>query len=196
MDYFKHEKSIVEEGARIGEGTKVWAFTHIQSGASIGKQCNIGEGSFIEKGAAIGDQVTIKHHVAVFDGVTIEDHCFIGSNAAFINDRYPRSRSDSWILEKTYIKKGAAIGSNAVILCGLTIGEYAFVGAGSVVTKDVPNQAIVYGNPARIKAYICSCGKKLKSIRWLDRRIHPFMKIKCSCGRRYFFKNQKLVSAV
>ena len=196
MGFLKHEKAIVEEGAQIGEGTKIWAFTHIQSGACVGKQCNICEGSFIEKGVVLGDQVTIKHHVAIFDGVTIEDHCFIGANVAFINDRYPRSRSDSWILEKTCIKKGATIGSNAVILCGVTIGEYALVGAGSVVTKDVPNQAIVYGNPARIKAYICSCGKKLKSAGCLVRLVYQFMKIKCSCGHRYIFKDQEMISAI
>ncbi len=183
MNYFKHEKAIVEEGAQVGEGTRIWAFTHIQAGAIIGKNCNICEGSFIEKGVVVGNQVTIKHHVAVFDGVTIEDNCFIGSNVAFINDRTPRSRSDSWTLEKTIIKKGATIGSNATVLCGLIIGEYALVGVGSVVTKDVPNHAVVYGNPASLKGYICSCGKKFKIRKeWLAQWIHKFIKMKCSCG--------------
>ncbi len=184
MSYFKHEKALVEEGAQIGEGTRLWAFTNIQAGAVIGKNCNVCDGSFVEKGVVIGDHVTIKHHVAIFDGVTIEDDVFIGSNVAFINDRYPRAhRCDPWTLEKTVIKKGAAIGSNATILCGLTVGEYAFVGAGSVVTRNVPAYTLIYGNPARIKGYVCRCGKKLNVFRgFLARFIYPFKKNTCSCG--------------
>lgn len=188
MTYFKHEKAFVEEGAQIAEGTRLWAFTNVQAGAVIGKNCNICDGSFVEKGVVIGDHVTIKHHVAIFDGVTIEDDVFIGSNVALINDRYPRShRLDPWTLEKTLIKKGATIGSNATILCGLTIGEYAFVGAGSVVTQNVPAYALVYGNPARIKGYICRCGHKLNIHRW------AFKKMGCSCGSQYSFREKTLV---
>lgn len=151
MSYFKHAQALVDKKAKIGEGTRVWAFTNIQEGAVIGKNCNICDGSFVEQGAVIGDDVTIKHHVAVFNGVRIEDGVFVGSNVAFINDRHPRSKKKDWVLEKTLIKKGASIGSNAVILCGITVGEYAVVGAGSVVTKDVLPRTVVCGNPATSK---------------------------------------------
>lgn len=182
MDYFKHEQAIVGEGAQIGEGTRIWAFANIQAGAVIGKECNICDGSFVEKGAVIGDHVTIKHHVEVFDGITIEDDVFVGSNVAFINDRYPRShRKDQWNLEKSIIKKGATIGSNSVILCGIIVGEYAVVGAGSVVTKNIPANTIVRGNPAKVQGYACYCGRRIND------------SLKCSCGKQYTLKNQGLV---
>ena len=150
MNYFKHEKALVHPGAVIGEGTRVWAFANILEGAKVGSQCNICDGCFIEKGAVIGDHVTLKNQVAVWDGVTIEDDVFVGAGTAFINDRNPRShRKDVWVLEKTLVKKGASIGANATIMCCITIGEHAVVGAGSVVTKDVPANTTVVGNPAR-----------------------------------------------
>lgn len=181
MNYFKHETAIVGDGARIGEGTRIWAFTNIQPGARIGSGCNICDGGFVEKGVVIGSHVTIKHHVAVFEGVTLEDDVFIGSNAAFINDRYPRSnRKDNWNLEKTVVKKGAAIGSNASILCGVTVGEYAVIGAGSVVTKDVAPFTVVCGNPARLKGYACRCGRKLDK------------KLRCVCGNQYVLEKRRL----
>jgi acetyltransferase-like isoleucine patch superfamily enzyme len=173
-DYFKHELAVVHEDARVGEGTRVWAFVNIQAGAVVGRGCNICDGSFIEKGAVVGNHVTIKHHVSVFDGVTIEDDVFVGSNVAFINDRYPRGhREDSWTLEKTLIKKGATLGSNSTILCGLTVGEFAVIGAGSVLTKDAPAHAVMCGNPARAQGYACRCGRRLND------------NLKCSCGRQY-----------
>lgn len=181
MAYFKHAKAIVARTARIGQGTRIWAFVNVQPGARIGSGCNICDGSFVEKGAVIGKNVTIKHHVAVFDGVVIEDDVFIGSNVAFINDRYPRShRSDAWIMERSIIRKGATVGSNAVILCGVTVGEYALIGAGSVVTRSVRPFEIVRGNPARRKGYACHCGRKLDG------------DLRCSCGNRYALKDQKL----
>ena len=129
----------------------------------------------------IGDHVTIKHHVEVFDGVKIEDDVFVGSNVAFINDRYPCShREDEWILEKTVVKKGATLGSNSVILCGITVGEYAVVGAGSVVTKNIPAHAVVYGNPAKTEGYACCCGRKIND------------SLKCACGVQYTLKDQGL----
>jgi len=174
MSYFKHDYAVVDKDAQVGEGTKIWAFTNIQAGAIIGKECNICDDSFVEKGAVVGDHVTIKHHVAVFDGVTIENDVFVGSNTAFINDRNPRShRDDQWSLEKTKIKKGASLGSNSVILCGITIEEYAVIGAGSVVTKNVLAHTIVCGNPAKAKGYACSCGRRLD------------IEYRCSCGKSY-----------
>jgi acetyltransferase-like isoleucine patch superfamily enzyme len=174
MGYFKHEKAVVEDGAQVGEGTRVWSNAHVQKGAKVGSGCNICNGSFIERGAIVGDHVTIKHNVSIFDGVTIEDDVFIGSNIAFINDRCPRSnREDEWTLEKTLIKKGASLGANAVVMCGLTVGEYAFVGAGAVVTKDVEPYTVVAGNPARVLGKVCKCGRKLNQ------------ELICSCGKKY-----------
>ena len=174
MTYFKHKTALVQKGAKIGRGTRIWAFANVQTGAVIGEYCNICDGSFIEKGAVVGCHVTIKHHVAVFDGITIEDDVFVGSNVAFINDRYPRShRVDPWVLEKTVIRKGATLGSNCSILCGLTVGQYAVVGAGSVVTKNIPAHAIVKGCPGRIAGYACRCGRRLNK------------NFKCACGCQY-----------
>lgn len=191
MNYFKHDKALVEEGSQIGEGTRVWAFAHIQSGAKLGSHCNICNGTFVEKGAVIGNHVTIKHNVCIFDGVTIDDDVFVGSNIAFINDRYPRShRKDSWILEKTHIKKGATLGSNTSILCGLTIAEYAIVGAGSVVTENVQAYAIVVGNPAQWIGWACRCGQPL--MRPLKRRSVWPRKLQCPCGCKYFLNAKGL----
>lgn len=174
MNYFKHERALVHDKAKIGDGTRIWAFTNICEGAVIGQECNICDGSFVESGAVIGDYVTIKHHVAVFNGITIENDVFVGSNVAFINDRHPRSHcGDDWILEKTLVKKGASLGSNSTILCGITIGEYAVIGAGCVVTKDVGAHVILRGNPAHQQGYACRCGLKLDD------------DLKCSCGHEY-----------
>ncbi|MFT5169432.1 MAG: UDP-2-acetamido-3-amino-2,3-dideoxy-glucuronate N-acetyltransferase [Lysobacterales bacterium] len=164
MNYFKHEQALVHDGAKIGRDTNIWAFCNISEGAIIGKNCNVCDGSYVEKGGVIGDNVTIKHHVSIFDGVTVEDNVFVGSNVAFINDRYPRSKAHAgqdvqW--EKTTIKKGASLGANATILCGVTVGAYAFVGAGTVVTKDVPDYGLVYGNPAVLKGYVDEKGNKV-----------------------------------
>ena len=181
MKYFKHAKALVHSGAQIGEGTRVWAFTNIQPGAVIGKECNICDGCFIENGVLIGDYVTIKNHVSVFSGVHIEDNVFVGANVAFINDRYPRShRENEWVLEKTIIKKGATLGSNSTILCGISIGEYAVIGAGSVITKSVPAHIIMHGNPAKENGYACYCGRRLNE------------DLKCACGKKYISNDQGL----
>ena len=174
MDYFKHENALVSKKAIIGDKTRIWAFANIQDGARIGNNCNICDGCFIEGGAIIGNNVTLKNGISVFDGVVIEDDVFCGGGTIFVNDKYPRSnRKDPWELKNTSVKKGATIGSNATILCGITIREYACIGAGSVVTKDVPPYCIVVGNPARPKGYACCCG-------------HPLAKdLKCSCGLSY-----------
>ena len=161
-NYFQHERSLVSPEAKIGAKTRIWAFANVQAGAVIGEGCNICDGCFIEYGAVLGSHVTLKNGVNVFSGITLEDDVFCGTGVVFINDRHPRShRKDSWVLEKTLIKKGATLGSNATILCGITIGKYAFVGAGSVVTKDVLDYGLVVGNPARFIGYACQCGHKL-----------------------------------
>ena len=179
MKYFKHELAMIDEKAKIGEGTRIWAYVNVQSGATIGRDCNICDGSYIEKGAVIGNNVTVKHHVAIFDGVTLEDNVFCGSNVGFINDRYPRSLPGrKWNLEKTLVKKGATIGTNATVMCGITVGEYAMVAAGSVVTKDVAPYAIVCGNPARFAGYVCQCGRSLPK------------DLVCSCGHKFVLKEK------
>ena len=173
MRYSKHSTALVSDKAKIGEGTRIWAFVNIQEDAIVGSECNICDHCFLEKGSRIGNQVTIKNGVSIFDGVILEDNVFCGTNVVFVNDRNPRSKKENWILEKTMIKKGATIGSNATILCGITIGEYAFVGAGSVVTKDVLPFELVAGNPAKKIGYACFCGKKIDDF------------LKCSCGLVY-----------
>ncbi|MBI4308713.1 MAG: N-acetyltransferase [Candidatus Omnitrophica bacterium] len=183
MSYFKHEQALVHPKAVIGDGTRIWAFANVLEGAAIGHHCNICDGCFIEKGASIGNHATLKNHVAVWDGVALEDDVFVGAGAVFINDRYPRgNRKDSWVLEKTVVKKGATIGANATLMCGITVGEYAVVGAGSVVTKDVPPHAIVIGNPAHCAGHACRCGRKLNHA------------LRCACGVKYRLLNDVLVT--
>ena len=151
-DFWAHPNAIVE-ATRIGQGTRIWAFAHILPGAVIGKDCNICDQTFIENNVVIGDRVTIKCGVQLWDGLTIEDDVFVGPNATFANDSFPRSKQHPEIFDRTLICKGASIGANATLLPGLNIGQYAMVGAGAVVTKDVPPFAIVVGNPARISGY-------------------------------------------
>jgi UDP-2-acetamido-3-amino-2,3-dideoxy-glucuronate N-acetyltransferase len=162
-DYFVHESAYVEEGAVVGKGTKIWYFTHVMSGAQIGENCLLGQGVFIDKRVKIGDNVKIMNNVSVYDMVTIEDDVFCGPSMTFTNVKNPRAKIQRGLHEylPTLVKHGASIGANATIVCGNTIGRYAFVGAGSVVTKDVPDYAIVYGNPARVAGWMCECGLKL-----------------------------------
>jgi UDP-2-acetamido-3-amino-2,3-dideoxy-glucuronate N-acetyltransferase len=145
----------------IGEGTRVWQNCVILEGAVIGKACNICFNVFIENDVVIGNNVTIKSGVQIWDGLTIEDDVFIGPNATFTNDKFPRSSGNQFILFRTTIKRGASIGANASIISGITIGKWAMIGAGSVITKDIPDYTLWYGNPARFKGYICICCNKL-----------------------------------
>lgn len=163
--YYVHESSYVEKNVRIGEGTTVWYFCHVREGARIGKNCNIGQNVYIGKGVVIGNGVKIQNNVSVYEKITLEDYVFCGPSVVFTNDPDPRSayaKNPETDHLPTLVREGATIGANATILCGLTIGRHAFIGAGAVVTSDVPEYALVYGNPARLMGWACECGAKLK----------------------------------
>jgi acetyltransferase-like isoleucine patch superfamily enzyme len=159
---FVHSAGLCESET-VGSGTRVWAFAHVLPGAVVGRDCNICDHAYVENGAVIGDRVTVKNAVLVFDGVTVEDDCFLGPNVVFTNDLNPRAHvkkgRDQFVL--TTVQAGATIGANATIVCGVTIGRNAFVAAGSVVIHDVPDQAMVAGNPARRIGWVCTCGVRL-----------------------------------
>jgi len=162
-DYFVHESSYVDEGAEIGSGTKIWHFCHIMPRTKIGEQCNIGQNVLVSSQVTLGRNVKIQNNVSLYTGVVIEDDVFLGPSMVFTNVMNPRShvnRKDEY--QATLVKRGASIGANATIVCGTTIGSYSFVGAGSVVTRDVPDYALVHGNPARVRGWMCQCGIKLK----------------------------------
>ena len=181
--YFAHPLAIVEEGAEIGEGTRIWHFAHVRKGAKIGKNCNIGKDVYIDVDVEIGNNVKIQNGVSVYHGVKVEDDVFLGPHMTFTNDLYPRAFNEDWEVVPTLVKKGASIGAHATIVCGTTIGEYSMVGAGSVVTKDVPPFGLVYGNPARLKGFVCYCGRKLKEEDKIGEDDENVI-FKCShCGR-------------
>jgi UDP-2-acetamido-3-amino-2,3-dideoxy-glucuronate N-acetyltransferase len=163
--YFIHESSYVDDGAEIGEGTKIWHFSHIMSGAKIGKNCSLGQNVNVGSRAVIGNGVKIQNNVSVYDDVIIEDDVFCGPSCVFTNVINPRAfveRKTEY--KKTIVKKGASIGANATIVCGVTIGEYALIGAGSVVTKDIPAYALAYGNPAQVQGKVNESGEKNEQI--------------------------------
>jgi acetyltransferase-like isoleucine patch superfamily enzyme/dTDP-4-dehydrorhamnose 3,5-epimerase-like enzyme len=153
MPVFKHPLAVVETES-VGPGTRIWAFAHVLPGATIGSDCNICDHTFIENDVVVGDRVTIKCGVQLWDGIRLEDDVFVGPNATFTNDKHPRSRQHERGILQTTVKRGASIGANATVLPGIVIGERAMVGAGSVVTRDVPAHSIVIGNPARITGYV------------------------------------------
>lgn len=162
-DYFIHSSSFVDDPCEIGSGTKIWHFSHIMSNCKIGENCNIGQNVVISPDVVLGNGVKIQNNVSVYTGVICEDDVFLGPSCVFTNVINPRSfiaRKDEY--RTTLIKKGASIGANATIVCGHNIGRYAFVGAGSVVTKDVPDFALLVGNPAKILGYVCKCGERLE----------------------------------
>ncbi|NLZ48616.1 MAG: N-acetyltransferase [Clostridiales bacterium] len=184
-DYFVHESSYVDEPCEIGKGTKIWHFSHIMKGSKIGENCNIGQNVVISPNVILGNNVKIQNNVSVYTGVICEDDVFLGPSCVFTNVINPRAfieRKDEY--KKTIVKKGASIGANATIVCGHNIGEYAFVGAGAVVTKDVPDYALVIGTPARVVGYVCKCGNKLE----LENNVY-----KCSdCNKEYIFTDGNL----
>lgn len=160
--FFAHKTSQIDDGCTIGEGTKIWHFSHVMTGCTIGENCNIGQNVVILPGATVGNGVKIQNNVSVYTGVICEDDVFLGPSCVFTNVINPRafiSRKNEF--RTTRIKRGASIGANATIVCGHTVGKYAMVGAGSVVTKDVPDHALVYGVPAKCAGYVCRCGERI-----------------------------------
>jgi len=182
-DFFVHPTACVDEGAVIGNGTSIWHFSHILKGSRLGKNCKIGQNVVIGPHAVIGNNCKIQNNVSIYEGVTLEDGVFCGPSCVFTNVFNPRSEIPRMKeLKETLVKHGASIGANATIICGHTLGRYCFIGAGAVVTKDVPDYALIYGNPAKINGWMCECGVKLN-----------FKKNKAacaSCGKKYALGKQ------
>lgn len=181
-DYFVHESSYVDEPSTIGSGTRIWHFSHIMKDCAIGRNCNIGQNVVISPGCTVGNNVKIQNNVSVYTGVTLEDDVFCGPSMVFTNVINPRShveRKDEY--RKTLVRRGATIGANATIVCGITLGAYSFIGAGAVVTRDVPDYAVVYGNPAKLRGWACDCGLMLE----LPVEQEAAATVRCSCGLAY-----------
>ena len=155
--------SVVDPSAAIGEGTRVWNFVHVRENAAIGKNCVLADYVYVGRNVKIGDNVKLENRATVYEGVTIEDNVFVGPHVAFTNDLYPRSFNEDWKIHQTHIKKGSSIGAGTIIVCGSTIGEYAMIGAGSLVADNIPAHALAYGNPARIRGFVCRCSGKLEA---------------------------------
>lgn len=163
-DYFVHESSYVDDGVKIGQGTKIWHFSHIQSGAVIGNNCSFGQNVNVANNVKIGNGVKVQNNVSIYEGVELEDYVFCGPSMVFTNDLTPRAKypKGSVGYKKTVLKEGATIGANATIVCGHTIGKWAMIAAGAVVTKDVPNYALMAGVPAKQIGWACECGEIMK----------------------------------
>lgn len=161
-EVFIHKTAEVSPQARIGAGTKIWNQAQVREGVRIGEGCIISKNVYIDENVQIGSHVKIQNNVNVYHGVTVEDDVFLGPSMTFTNDMFPRAFNDDWVVSDTLVRRGSSIGANATIRCGITIGEYAMIGAGSTVTKDVPAHALVVGNPARQIGWVCKCGQKLQ----------------------------------
>jgi UDP-2-acetamido-3-amino-2,3-dideoxy-glucuronate N-acetyltransferase len=158
---FVHETAIVEPESRIGTGTRIWHHAHVRSGATIGGGCTLGKNVFVDSGVEIGDRVKIQNNVSIYRGVHIDDEVFVGPSAVFTNDRFPRATSPEWEVVETFLRRGASVGANATVLCGIEVGEWATVAAGAVVTRNVAPHELVAGNPARRLGWVCRCGRVL-----------------------------------
>ena len=180
---FIHAQAIVESGS-IGERTRIWAFAHVLKGAVIGRNCNICDFVFVENDVIIGNDVTVKSGVYIWDGLRIEDKAFVGPAVIFTNDHSPRSKAYQQQIPRTFIREGASLGAGAVILPGLSIGRYAMVGAGAVVTKDVKEHELVYGNPARHRGFVCKCSRTLD--------FDAEKRAVCSCGMKYRMEDDRV----
>jgi UDP-2-acetamido-3-amino-2,3-dideoxy-glucuronate N-acetyltransferase len=164
-DYFAHESSYIDDGAVIGRGTKIWHFCHVLPGAVIGERCNLGQNVVVMGGTRLGDNVKVQNNVSIYEGVTLEDDVFCGPSCVFTNVMNPRSHvSRKSEYQPTLIRRGASIGANATVVCGSTLGEYCFIGAGAVVTGDVPAYALMVGVPARRIGWMCRCGVRLEPV--------------------------------
>jgi len=174
--FYVHPTAEVSPDARVGAGTRIWRQAHVRERAHIGEQCNIGKGVYIDAHVQIGSMVKIQNHASLFEGVTLEDGVFIGPHVCFTNDLAPRAitpdgrlkSADDWTITPTLVQYGASIGAGAVIVCGITIGTFALVGAGAVVARDVPPHALVFGNPARLHGYVCRCSRRLNDVHEVD----------------------------
>jgi UDP-2-acetamido-3-amino-2,3-dideoxy-glucuronate N-acetyltransferase len=188
MAFFKHESAIVDPGAEIGAGTKIWHFSHVAGGARIGEDCVLGQNVYVAPTVTVGRGAKVQNNVSLYDGVTVEDHVFIGPSAVFTNVVNPRAEIERKSeYRTTRIARGASIGANATILCGLTVGEYALIGAGCVVTANVPAYALVVGVPGRQLGWICRCGERLE--------VEGGAAYCASCGRGYRTEGDTLCEA-
>jgi len=187
LDYFVHETAEISKGAIIGKNTKIWHQSQIREGARIGENCIISKCVYIDNNVKIGNNVKIQNGVSVYHGVEVEDDVFLGPHMTFTNDLYPRAFNSNWKLVNTLVKKGASIGANATIVCGVTIGEYAMVGCGAVVTKNVPRYGLVFGNPAKLKSFVCKCGRKAVKVNEEKNKVL----MECTDCKTSFFLNKE-----
>lgn len=188
--YWAHDTACVDDPGAVGEGTRVWHFSHIAKGAKVGPGCSIGQNVYVASGGVVGAGVKIQNNVSVYDGVMLEDSVFCGPSVVFTNVINPRSHiSRKHEYRPTLVRHGATVGANATILCGITIGRYAFIGAGAVVTRDVPDFALVTGNPGRQQGWMCRCGVKLRLLARAGRK-----QVRCqACGTAYRVRGAALI---